>query len=563
MNQPDRDRNAYLRRRDANHAALTPLSFLHRAEAGFADATAVVFGERRFTYAEFGERCRRLAAALQGRGVAYGDTVAVLAPNVPALLEAHFGVPMIGAVLNAINTRLDARTLAYILGHGDAKILIVDRELGEVARAALALLEAPPLVVHIDDPDFDGGALIGALDYEELLAEGDPGFTPPPLRDEWDSIALNYTSGTTGEPKGVVYHHRGAYLNALGNLSLLRLDHQPVYLWTLPMFHCNGWSHPWAITALAGTHVCLRRMDPAQVFALIDRHGVTHASGAPVVLSMLREAAQTTRRRSTHKVGFTVGGAPPRAALLEKMEELNFRIIHGYGMTETYGPSVVCDWQARWDALPLPVRAALMARQGLPGYGITEMLIADPATLAPVPADGATIGELMLRGASIMKGYHRDPEATEAVMADGWLHTGDLAVLHPDGYVELKDRSKDIIISGGENISSVEVENVLYRHPAVLEAAVVARPDEKWGETPCAFVTLRPGVPASTAELTAFCREHLPGFKLPRTFVFTELPKTSTGKVQKHLLRAQAREPGQLSVEAVQGALPPGPPLGP
>ncbi|HEY2134082.1 MAG TPA: AMP-binding protein [Acetobacteraceae bacterium] len=530
----------HLDRRPANFSALTPLSLLARAEAGFADSIAVIAGPRRLTYRAFAERCRRLASALQQRGVGYGDTVAVFAPNVPALLEAHYGVPMLGAVLNAINTRLDAATVAHILAHGEARVLIVDRELGDVAQATLALLPAPPLVVHIDDPAFPGGRLIGALDYEEFLVEGDPDFRPVPLRDEWDAIALNYTSGTTGAPKGVLYHHRGAYLNAISNLSLLRLGHQPVYLWTLPMFHCNGWCHTWCITALAGTHVCLRRMDPAAVFALIDEHGVTHASGAPIVLNLLREAARKISRRSDHVVTFAVGGAPPQPALLEKMEALNFRIIHAYGMTETYGPALACDWKAEWNGLRLPARAALMARQGLPSYGISDLIVADPATLAPVPADARTVGEILLRGHTLMKGYHKDPAATEAAFAGGWLHTGDLAVLHPDGYVEMKDRSKDLIISGGENISSLELENVLYRHPAVLEAAVVARPDETWGETPCAFITLRPGTPATEAELTDFCRQHLAGFKMPRTFVFTDLPKTSTGKVQKHLLRQHA-----------------------
>jgi fatty-acyl-CoA synthase len=526
--------------RPANFPALTPLTLLARAEAGFADSIAVIAGPRRFTYREFAERCRRLASALQQRGVGYGDTVAVFAPNVPALLEAHYGVPMLGAVLNAINTRLDATTIAHILTHGEARVFIVDRELGDVAQAALALLPTPPLVVHIDDPTFPGGRLIGAMEYEALLAEGDPDFRPEPLRDEWDAIALNYTSGTTGAPKGVIYHHRGAYLNAISNLSLLRLGHQPVYLWTLPMFHCNGWCHTWSITALAGTHVCLRRMDPAAVFALIDEHGVTHASGAPIVLTLLREAARKISRRTDHVVTFAVGGAPPQPALLEKMEALNFRIIHAYGMTETYGPALACDWKAEWNALRLPARAALMARQGLPSYGISDLLIADPTTLVLVPADARTVGEILLRGQTLMKGYHKDPIATEAAFAGGWLHTGDLAVLHPDGYAEMKDRSKDLIISGGENISSLELENVLYRHPAVLEAAVVARPDETWGETPCAFITLRPDMPAPESELEEFCRQHLAGFKIPKTFVFAELPKTSTGKVQKHLLRRRA-----------------------
>ncbi len=532
-----------LGRRPANFAPLTPLSFLARTVSSFADHVAVIAGERRFTYSAFDARCRRLVSALARRGVAYGDTVAVLAPNVPALLEAHYGVPMLGAVLNAINTRLDPRTIGFILDHGEAKVFIVDKELGELGRAALLHAKTRPLVVHVDDPEFSGGALVGALDYEDLLAEGDPSFVPSGIRDEWDSIALNYTSGTTGNPKGVLYHHRGAYLNALSNLAILRLSPQLVFLWTLPMFHCNGWSQTWSVTALAGTHVCLRRLDPARVFDLIDRHGVTHAAGAPVVLNMLLQAADISSRKSAHTVTFTVGGAAPPAALLERMERLNFCIIHGYGLTESYGPSVVCEWKGEWDKLSLSERAARMARQGIQTYGITELAVMDPKSLTPVPADGQTIGEIMLRGSTVMKGYHRDPQGTESVLANGWLHTGDLAVRHPDGYVEVKDRSKDIIISGGENISSLEVEGVLYRHPAVLEAAVVARPDDKWGETPCAFVTLRPDAITTEAELIAFCRENLARFKVPKTIVFGPLPKTSTGKIQKHMLRERAKEP--------------------
>ncbi len=531
----------HLVRRPANFAPLTPLTFLTRAASGFANHVAVIAGERRFTYAEFETRCRRLASALSRHGVDCGDTVAVLAPNVPALLEAHYAVPMLGAVLNAINTRLDARTVGYILDHGRAKVFIVDKELGELGRAALSHAKSRPLVVHADDPDCAKGALIGTLDYEALIAAGDPTFTPAAIRDEWDAIALNYTSGTTGDPKGVVYHHRGAYLNALSNLAIFRLSPQLVYLWTLPMFHCNGWSQTWSVTALAGTHVCLRRLDPAKVFELIDRHGVTHASGAPVVLNMLLQAAALATRRSTHIVQFTVGGAAPAAALLEKMEQLNFRITHGYGLTKSYGPSVVCEWKSEWDELPLPDRALHMARQGIQTYGVNEVTVADPQTLAPVAADGATIGEILLRGATVMKGYHRDPPATEAAFADGWLHTGDLAVRHSDGYIEVKDRSKDIIISGGENISSLEIESVLYRHPAVLEVAIVARPDPKWGEAPCAFVALRPDVAATKSELIDFCRKSLAQFKVPKTVVFGPLPKTSTGKIQKHLLRERAK----------------------
>jgi len=507
---------------------------------GFADRIAVIADERRFTYREFAERCRRLASALAAHGVGYGETVAVLSPNTPALLEAHYGAPMIGAVLAAINTRLDAATIGYILDHSDAKIFIVDRELGALGRAALAEAKLKPLVIHVDDPALEGGELIGAMAYEAFLAGGDPRFQGAPLRDEWDSIAINYTSGTTGAPKGVVYHHRGAFLNALSAIPSLRLAHEMVYLWTLPMFHCNGWSQTWAVTALAGTHVCLRRIEPARIFSLIDAHRVTHASGAPIVLTMLLQAAATAGRRTTHPVTYTVGGAAPAAALLERMEALGFHIIHGYGLTETYGPSVVCDWQADWDALPLTERAALMARQGLHTYGMNGMIVADSETLAPVPADGETLGEILLRGSTVMKGYHKNPEATEAAFAGGWLHTGDLAVVHPDGYVEVKDRAKDIIISGGENISSLEVEGVLYRHPAVLEAAVVARPDETWGETPCAFIALKPDCEATIEDLRQHCRAHLAHFKTPKRFIFGPLPKTSTGKIQKHVLRKQA-----------------------
>ena len=524
---------AGLGRRPANFPPLTPLTFLTRAEAGFAEHVAVIAGERRFTYGEFGARCRRLASALARLGIGHGDTVAVLAPNVPALLEAHFAVPMLGAVLNAINTRLDAATIRFILAHGEAKMLLVDAELAPVAAAALAEMTERPPVVRIDDPDVAASALGECTEYEALLAQGDPSFAPPGPRDEWDAIALNYTSGTTGDPKGVVVHHRGAFINALGCMTTLGLAPEAVYLWTLPMFHCNGWCHTWAITALAGTHVCLRRVDPALIYRLIDAHRVTHLSGAPVVLSMLLQEAERAGRRSTHPVSITVGGAAPTAPVLERMQRLGFNIIHAYGLTETYGPSAACIWKAEWDGLEIGARAERISRQGLPNYGIGEMLVADPASLAPVPADGETIGEILLRGATIMKGYLKNDAATEVAFAQGWFHTGDLAVLHPDGYVEVKDRAKDIIISGGENISSIEVESVLARHDAVAEVAVVAREDPHWGETPCAFITLRPGAQVGADELIAFCRARLARFKVPRHFVFGELPHTATGKVQK------------------------------
>lgn len=525
--------------RPANFTPLSPLSFLLRSALGFADQTAIIDGARRFTYAQFAMRCRRLASALQALGIGRGHTVAILAPNVPAMLEAHFAVPMLGAVLNALNVRLDPASIAFILAHGEAKVLLVDRELGALGRAALDLMPRPPKIIGIDDSRLQDGLLLGDIEYEAVLASGDATFVPPGPKDEWDAIALNYTSGTTGDPKGVVIHHRGAFLNALSNLPLLGLTRECVYLWTLPMFHCNGWCHTWSVTALAGTHVCLRRIDPAEVFALIDRHRVTHMSGAPVVLNMLLHSA--ARRDSTHEVVVTTGGAAPAASVLERTRQLHFHVIHAYGLTETYGPSLACDWKGAWNALPAADQAERMSRQGLSAYGIAETIVADPVTLQPVPADGRTIGEIMQRGATIMKGYLKNPTATEAAFAGGWFHTGDLAVLHPDGYVEVKDRSKDIIISGGENISSLEVESVLYRHPAIAEAAVVARPDAKWGETPCAFIALRDNATATPAELSAFCRERMAHYKVPGAFIFGPLPKTATGKIQKHILRERAR----------------------
>jgi fatty-acyl-CoA synthase len=531
-----------LPRRPANHEALSPVAFLARAAAVFPARAAVIHGARRITYAELHARCRRFASALARRGIGKGHAVSILAPNIPALLEAHYAVPMAGAVLNAINTRLDAATVAFILGHCESRLLLVDRELAPVAEAALALMVSPPPVVRIDDVGGGPCPASWSLEYEDFLAEGDPGFAWSPPDDEWQALALNYTSGTTGNPKGVVYHHRGGYLNALGNALAFGLDHRSVYLWTLPMFHCNGWTYTWAVTAACGTHVCLRKVDPAQVFAAITDHGVTHLCGAPVVLTMLIHAPAENRRRFARRVEVGTGGAAPPSAVIAAMEEMGFRITHLYGLTESYGPATICIPHEDWDGRPLPDRARLMARQGVAYPTLGGLVVADQESGAPVPADGATIGEIRLRGNTIMKGYLKNPAATAEALAGGWYRTGDLAVMHPDGYVEVKDRSKDIIISGGENISSLEVEEALYAHPAVMEAAVVARPDGKWGETPCAFVALKPGASASDAEIVAWCRARLARFKVPRHVVFGPLPKTSTGKIQKFVLRERARQ---------------------
>jgi fatty-acyl-CoA synthase len=535
-----------LDRRAANYVPLTPISFLARSAGVYPDKTAVIHGDRTFTYAEFAARCRRLASALARRGIGPGDTVAVMAPNVPAMLEAHFGVPMAGAVLNALNYRLDARTIAFLLEHSEAKVLITDREFAGTIEAALGLGRRRPLVIDIDDPLYDGeGRRLGETDYEALLAEGDPDFTPVLPTDEWQAICLLYTSGTTGSPKGVVYHHRGAYLNALGNALAFGLTPRAVYLWTLPMFHCSGWTYTWATTAVGGTHVCLRRVDPALVFPAIARHRVTHMCGAPVVMTMLIHAPAESRVAFDHVVEFATGGAAPPSPVIAAMEAMGFRVTHLYGLTESYGPATLCAWQEGWEKLPLPDRAARMARQGV-GYPTLErLMVVDPKTGAPMIRDGRALGEIVLRSNTLMKGYLKNPAATEEAFRDGWFHTGDLAVWHPDGYVEIKDRSKDVIISGGENISSLEVEEVLYRHPAVMEAAVVARPDEKWGETPCAFVTLKPGAEgADEAQILQWCRDHLAGFKVPKRVVFGPLPKTSTGKIQKFVLRERARTEG-------------------
>ncbi len=531
----------HLARNAANFRALTPLSFLARAAAAYPDKLAVVDGDRRLTYRQFYARCRRFADALRRRGIGPGDTVAVLAPNVSALLEAHYGVPMAGAVLNALNYRLDARSIAFILAHGEARLLIADREFAPIVKSALKQLAEPLPLVEIDD--LAGGEGLGGTDYEAFLAEGDAAADWAGPDDEWDAIALNYTSGTTGDPKGVVYHHRGAFLNALGNAITFGLDRNSNYLWTLPMFHCNGWTYPWAVTAVAGTHICLRRVEPAAIFAAIAEHHVTHLCGAPIVLNMLVHAPERDKRRFDHVVEAATGGAAPPSAVIEAMERMGFRVTHLYGLTESYGPSTVCAWQPEWDALPANERAGRMARQGVASLTFGGQRVVDPATMADLPADGAALGELVLRSNTLMKGYLKNPATTAAAFAEGWFHTGDLAVTHPDGYVEIKDRAKDIIISGGENISSIEIEEVLYRHPAVIEAAVVAKPDPVWGESPCAFVMLNPDAGAvAAADIIAWCREHLAHFKAPKSVVFGPLPKTSTGKIQKYELRERAAE---------------------
>ncbi len=530
-----------LDRQAANHQPLTPLTFLDRAATTYPDRVAVRYAGESTTYAAFRERCHRLAGGLEALGVRPGDTVAVMAPNVPALLEAHYGVPLAGAVLGALNTRLDARTIAYILAHGEAKVLIADTEYAAVVEAALAQLDRPLTVVDLVDPSAPGKRS-GTTDYDALLALGRPGFVPYAPADEWQAIALNYTSGTTGNPKGVVYHHRGAYLNAVGNALVWDMGDAPVYLWTLPMFHCNGWCFPWTVTMKGGTHVCLRKLTAETVLGAIADEAVTHLCGAPIVMGLIANADDALHAPIRHRVRMMTAASAPPAAMLERMAERGFDVTHVYGLTEVYGPATVCAWQHAWDTLDGKGKAEKLARQGV-RYPVLEGLeVCDPESLEPLPHDGATVGEIMMRGHIVMKGYLKDAAATETAFRGGWFHTGDLAVTHPDGYVEIKDRSKDIIISGGENISSIEVEGALYRHPAVLEAAVVARPDARWGESPCAFVTLRPGASATAEELIAHCRSELAHFKAPRTVVFGELPKTSTGKVQKTVLRNQAKD---------------------
>lgn len=528
----------------ANHVPLSPLTFIERTASIYPDYPAIVHGSTRRTWGATWSRCRQLASALKKRGIQPGQTVAAMLPNIPAMFEAHFGVPLAGCVLNTLNIRLDAEAISYMLEHGEAKAILVDPEFAEVIQQAVAKLTHKPLIIDVADVEFLGETQgIGEIEYEALLNEGDADFAYQLPADEWDAISLNYTSGTTGKPKGVVYHHRGAYLNAVSNIMEWAMPHHPTYLWTLPMFHCNGWCFPWTIAANAGVSVCLRRVDPKKIMELIADEKVTHFSGAPIILNGLVNLPAEDKREFDHPVKVTTAGAAPPASVISGVEKLGIEVTHVYGLTEVYGPVTVCAWHDAWNELPLESRAKLKARQGVRYHMLEALCVADPLTLEPVAKDGQTIGEILMRGNNVMKGYLKNPEATEQALAGGWYHTGDLAVWHPDGYIEIKDRSKDIIISGGENISTIEVEDAIYSHPAVEEAAVVAKPDEKWGETPCAFVKLKIGYGEVTeADIIAHCREHLAGYKVPKTVIFSELPKTSTGKIQKFVLREEAKQ---------------------
>ncbi len=526
----------------ANYVPLSPLTFLERSAFIYPKRISVIQGEQRYTWKDSYARCRQLASALQQRGIGKGDTVAAMLPNSNAMFECHFGVPMSGAVLNTLNTRLDAEAIAFMLTHGEAKVLITDPEFSAVIKDALALLEGPkPLVIDSLDPEFTGGEALGEIDYEAFIGNGDPEFAWELPADEWDPITLNYTSGTTGNPKGVVYHHRGAYLNAASNIISWGMPPHSVYLWTLPMFHCNGWCFPWTLAANAGTNVCLRKVDPALIFGLIKEHKVTHMCGAPIVYGMLINAPAELKEGIEQTVNGLIAGAAPPAAIIEGAQKMGFNITHVYGLTETYGPASVCAKQPEWERLPIDLQAARNGRQGVRYHMQEAIAVLDPVSMQPVPWDGETMGEIMFRGNLVMKGYLKNEKASEEAFAGGWFHTGDLAVVHSDGYVKIKDRSKDIIISGGENISSLEVEDVLYRHPAVIAAAVVAKPDEKWGEVPAAFIELKAGAECSAADIIEHCRGHLARFKVPKQVVFGVLPKTSTGKIQKYVLRQQAK----------------------
>jgi len=530
----------------ANYTPLTPLSFITRTAAVYPDKLSVVHGNKRFTWSQTYARCRQLASALAKRGIGPGDTVAIMGSNTPEMYEAAFGVPMTGAALNTLNVRLDAPTIAYCLNQGEAKILITDTEFSPTVKQALDVLGRDITVIDIDDTEAEediSHAHLGNMDYEALLEEGDADFDWPMPEDEWQAISLNYTSGTTGDPKGVVYHHRGAYLNAVSNIVGWNMAHHPVYLWTLPMFHCNGWCFAWSIAAVAGTNICLRRVNAANIYAAIAEHGVSHFCGAPIVLNFVANATTEERRDFDHSVNVMTAAAPPPASTLEEMQRQGFNVTHVYGLTETYGPAVICAWHDDWNEKTIKQQAELKSRQGVNYHMLQGISVMDPDTMSPVPKDGETIGEVMFRGNVVMKGYLKNPEATDAALAGGWFHSGDLAVTHPDGYLQIKDRAKDIIISGGENISSIEVEDVLYRHPDVLAAAVVAKSDEKWGETPCAFIELKnPDQPPAEQDIIDFCRDNIAHFKAPKTVVFGPLPKTSTGKIQKFKLREKAEE---------------------
>ncbi len=526
----------------ANYVPLSPLSFLERSAYVYPTRLSVVHGTREFTWAQTYERCRRLASALASRGIGKGDTVAVMLPNVPAMFEVHFGVPMLGAVLNTLNTRLDPEAIAFMLAHGEAKVLITDPEFAGIVGPALEKLEGPkPLVIDVLDAEYPVTTRLGEIEYEDFIADGKPDYVWSLPGDEWDAIALNYTSGTTGNPKGVVYHHRGAYLNAASNIISWGMPQHSVYLWTLPMFHCNGWCFPWTMAANTGVNVCLRKVDPALIYELVRRYKVSHMCGAPIVYGMLINAPDGLRAGIDHSVSGLIAGAAPPAAIIEGAEKIGFNITHVYGLTETYGPASVCAKHPEWDALPIGNRAERNGRQGVRYHMQEAITVLDPLTMEPVPWDGETMGEIMFRGNLVMKGYLKNEKATEETFAGGWFHTGDLAVMHPDGYVKIKDRSKDVIISGGENISSIEVEDVLYRHPAVIAAAVVALPDPKWGEVPCAYVELKEGRTATEDEIIEHCRAMLARFKAPKRVVFGPLPKTSTGKIQKFVLRERAK----------------------